>query len=116
MSMDATMNNVVNNLFDKFGEVIKAVEPIMVSVGSISQTVVQETANAGFAYTMIGGGLNCFAHRLTTNEGLLERIFGWTIFSGIVFGLIGLICVVCNVQFWIAPTKTVILEVIDKLT
>jgi uncharacterized BrkB/YihY/UPF0761 family membrane protein len=120
------MNSVVNNLFDQFGAIVKAMEPVVASAASISQTVVQETANAGFTYVMFGmvflcltaicGGLCCFADRITEDKDLRLFIHGWTLFGGIVFGLVGFLCVICNIQFWIAPTKTVILEVLNKIT
>lgn len=126
MSIDSAVNTMVNNLFDQLGEVISVMKPVVTSVGSISQTVIQETSNAGFCYVMVGIALCCLAalsyslfystSRLTIDKEEKAFIMGWAVAGAFICGFIGILFVAYNLMCWVAPTKTVILEIIDKIT
>ena len=123
--MKDTINSVVNNIADRFGDATEAVRPAMKSAVNISQTVVQETANSGFAYTMVGLGLFvliavCAAVMVWSEKWLEDRkvvgeIWGSMIACMIVFAVTGFIVVMCNLNNWIAPTKEVVREIVEKI-
>lgn len=123
--MSGTVNTIVNNLCDRFGEIIEAVNPIIKNMIAISQTVVQETANIGFVYTMFGFGvlgLACLAIlciiymlRHCNLVDWVQVMFCWLIAATCSFITVGFLVVIINLGDWIAPTKHTILEVITKI-
>lgn len=123
--MSETVNAVINNVFDRIGEVVQVVEPIIKSVGTISQTVVQETAYTGFVHTVIGFGCCClavvfvvvliFSEKYVKTKEVRETIEWGAILCTILFVLVGPCLILCNLRYWLAPTREIILMTIDKI-
>ena len=119
--MSNTVNAVVNNLADRCGEAVEMVSPIIESVAAISQTVVQETANSGFTYTIVGLGLCCLAAicfaliiptgRLVANNESRNALVSILIVGTISFAIVGFVVMMANLDDWIAPTKQVVREI-----
>lgn len=123
--MNNTINEVVDNLAVRFGE---GINPAVESLSAISQTVVQETANIGFIYTMLGVGffglsLVCLAimvwafNYLKTqrNTCFKETIIGFMMGGAIIFFGAGCAIALNNLNNWIAPTREVIREIVKNL-
>lgn len=124
--MSSATNTIVNNLADRLGEVAKVMGPAIEKVGVISQKVIQETANSGFVNTMIGLGVVCsaivfsfilirIAKSITDDDDML-----WVLIAGasVIVALaipLGLIVIATNINNWIAPTKQVILEIVEHI-
>jgi hypothetical protein len=125
--MQDTVNAVVNNLADRTGDAVSALAPAIDKVGEISQTVIQETTNYGFYGVMMGlviigiASLSCLflaleIRFLRKTDGDREFPTILLTFVTALLGVIGFIVVGENFQPWIAPTKQVIYEVIEKCT
>lgn len=116
--MTGTVNAVVNNLADRFGEMVEVISPI-------SQTVVLETANSGFIYTMVGIGIAglavvcltilVWAMNRVTDKILREYIVAGMIICAVIFTFVGFVLIMVNMNDWFAPTKQVVRELIEKL-
>lgn len=124
-TMNETLNSIVNNLSDRFGEVVEATKPIVDGVASVSQTVVLETATTGFVATMCGVGIFSlsivgfltirWALSNVDDKGMREVVVGWSIAGTLLSLVVGVILTMFNIGNWLAPTKNVILEVVGKL-
>ena len=119
--MNNPINEVVNNIAERFS-------PAVESLSAISQTIVQETSNAGFAYTMLGVGLFslsllCLAIMVWAlkyldtqkDECAKELTITFTILAAMIFFVSGWCLVENNLSNWIAPTRGVVMEIV-KIT
>ena len=99
--MSEAVNSVVNNLSDKLGEVAEMAGPIFEKMNTISETVMQETVNSGFIYTMVGIGVLGLAAMcviiavwIIKSERIADYKFkqalvGWTVFAAFVLAVVG---------------------------
>lgn len=116
--MNNAVNVVVNNLADKLGEAVE-------TVGTVSRTIVQETAHVGFVYTMIGCALIIVACL-----SIVHPIYVWlyvdeqkkhdgtvclSIINAIICLVAGLATVAASLNDWLAPTREVVRELIQNL-
>jgi archaellum component FlaG (FlaF/FlaG flagellin family) len=123
--MSDTVNAVVNNLADRCGDMAEAIGPVFEIASDISQTVVQETANSGFAYTIVGLGLCCLAAiclatiilimRLVTNNEARNTLIAILVVGTILCAAVGFTVTMVNLSDWIAPTKQVFREVVSQI-
>lgn len=123
--IDDVVNSVINNVADKLGEATESMGPAIDSASAIAQTIVQETANTGFAYTMIGCaciGIGCISaisiiwalYRIKNDE-CARTTAGVLGIISFIFFVIGFQVAMINVGNWLAPTKDVALEIIRHL-
>lgn len=123
--MSETINGIVNNLADRLSEVAEVTRPAIESVNAISQTVVQETANIGFVYTMVGFGILGIACLVILGIIYMLRhcnlvdwvqvMFCWLIAAACLLIVAGFLVVMINFGDWIAPTKQTIIQVITEI-
>ena len=123
--MSGAVNAVVNNLSERLGEVVEVVGPVIKTVGDVSQTVVQETASAGFIYSMVGIGLVVLGFiclmvvylcsKMGNRSDMRIASLVITLCLGIASVIKGLITIMVSLDKWIAPTKHVVLEVLEKI-
>ena len=123
--MKDTINAVVNNLSDRLGELSTAVEPVAGKASEIARTVVEETANNGFAYTMFGVFLwllsvVCVAvivrvAKCIDDKKIQETVHVLAVVCSVVFAVAGFIIVLSNMSPWMSPTKHVLYEAIRQI-
>lgn len=116
--MNNVVNAVIDNLADRFGEATEI-------VGTISQTVVQETATVGFVNTMIGLGLMLIAGFITVvgsrvirkiqDKNEREALTCCTAILSFIAGATGFGIGMHNLPIWLAPTREVLREVVKNL-
>lgn len=119
------VNSVINNLADRLDEVVVALSPVVESANAIAHTVVQETMNVGMGYTAMGCGLIGVAVLMVIciiwvvnyvkEKGIREMTLTVLIILSIVIGFIGVVVILANLQDWLAPTKSVIRELVQAL-
>ncbi len=109
------MEDTINEILNRIGEVIG-------KIGDISQTVIQETSNSGLYYTGMGLGLFLIGFLMFLSAPILSKYlkinsdtYVLLVAPGAIFSFVGITTILVNLQYWIAPTRQVVYEMMNKI-
>ncbi len=112
--MNIAVNDIVNNLFDRFDDVLRIATPALQQATQVSSTLIMETAQLGCAFCLVGllflflSALCVVGICMVKKDSHKTELF----IVMCVFFFIGLCIFLGSIGEYLAPTKTVVMEVI----